>query len=49
MNNSQRISVSVWVYRGLLYAYPRSFRREYGEAMVQVFRDLCLRGSVNFV
>jgi hypothetical protein len=44
MDDSKLVSVSVWVYRGLLNAYPRSFRREYGEAMVQVFRDLCLRG-----
>jgi hypothetical protein len=44
MDGSKLVSVSVWVYRGLLFAYPRSFRREYGEAMAQVFRDLCLRG-----
>lgn len=28
------------VYRALLVAYPREFRREYGEHMVQGFRDL---------
>jgi hypothetical protein len=44
MDDPKLVSVSVWVYRGLLNAYPRSFRREYGEAMVQVFHDLCLRG-----
>ena len=27
------------LYRALLYAYPREYRREYGELMVQLFRD----------
>ena len=29
------------LYSVLLYAYPRDFRREYGAAMQQVFRDRC--------
>ncbi|MBN1120805.1 MAG: hypothetical protein JXJ17_06975 [Anaerolineae bacterium] len=29
------------IYRRLLFAYPRSHRREYGESMVQLFRDQC--------
>ena len=29
------------LYSMLLYAYPRDFRREYGAAMRQVFRDRC--------
>jgi hypothetical protein len=29
------------LYRALLAAYPREFRREYGPQMRQVFRDLC--------
>ncbi len=33
--------VSERVYRALLAAYPREFRREYGPQMRQVFRDLC--------
>ena len=27
------------MYRALLWAYPRQHRREYGEPMVQLFRD----------
>jgi signal peptidase I len=35
------------IYSALLYAYPRDFRRQYGAAMQQVFRDRCrdLAGS----
>jgi signal peptidase I len=29
------------IYAVLLYAYPRDFRRQYGAAMQQVFRDRC--------
>jgi signal peptidase I len=29
------------IYSVLLYAYPRDFRRQYGAAMQQVFRDRC--------
>lgn len=36
---SQIIELSVRFYRLLLAAYPDSFRNEYGEAMVQLFRD----------
>lgn len=28
-----------WVYRGLLRVYPREFRDEFGDAMVEFFRD----------
>ncbi len=35
------VSASVCLYRLLLVAYPRRFRREYAESMVQVFRDCC--------
>ncbi len=45
MNDPLRITLSVRVYRGLLRTYPREFRQNYGEAMVQVFRDLCLRSG----
>lgn len=43
MNDPLVVSLSVSVYRGLLRTYPRRFRQEYGEAMAQVFRDLCLQ------
>jgi hypothetical protein len=29
-----------WIYRLLLVAYPASFRREYEEEMISVFRDM---------
>ncbi len=35
------LSSSVRLYRFLLLAYPAPFRRDYGESMVQVFRDIC--------
>lgn len=35
-----RTSVSERVYRVLLLAYPKEFRREYGARMEQAFRDL---------
>ncbi len=31
--------LSEWVYRALLVVYPREHRREYGDLMVQLFRD----------
>jgi hypothetical protein len=34
---------SVRVYQWLLNAYPTQFREEYGQHMLQVFRDCCLR------
>lgn len=43
MKDSLAVSLSVHVYRGLIRTYPRKFRQAYGEAMVQVFRDLCLQ------
>lgn len=36
------------VYRWLLFAYPREHRREYGEPMVQLFRDLMRREGNGF-
>ncbi|HBB31843.1 MAG TPA: hypothetical protein DDZ80_05585 [Cyanobacteria bacterium UBA8803] len=35
------ISVSVYLYRCLLLLYPAPFRWDYGEEMIQLFRDLC--------
>jgi hypothetical protein len=35
------VSTSVYLYRWLIFLYPASFRRNYGEEMVQLFRDLC--------
>lgn len=34
------VSFSVSLYRLLLIAYPAAFRNEYGEVMVQLFRDM---------
>jgi hypothetical protein len=45
MKAPRSVSLSVRVYRGLLRTYPREFRLEYGEAMIQVFRDLCLQSG----
>ena len=28
-----------WIYRALLHVYPREFRDEFGDAMVEFFRD----------
>lgn len=33
-------NISVWVYRILLLAYPPTFRWEYGQEMMQLFRDM---------
>ena len=35
------MSTSERVYKALLLAYPKEFRREYGWQMAQVFGDLC--------
>jgi hypothetical protein len=35
------VTVSVKIYERLLAAYPAGFRREYGPAMKQLFRDQC--------
>ena len=35
------VSTSVYLYRWLILLYPVSFRRIYGEEMVQLFHDLC--------
>lgn len=39
---TSQIDKSVRRYRGLLVVYPRSFRDEYGDDLVQSFRDLLL-------
>jgi hypothetical protein len=39
------VVLSLWVYRLLLAAYPREFRREYGAQMQQVFGDCCRRAT----
>jgi hypothetical protein len=33
------LDLSEWLYRRLLFLYPHSFRRDYGSALVQLFRD----------
>lgn len=42
-NEPVSVSLSLTVYRLLLFAYPPEYRREYGPHMAQVFRDCCLR------
>lgn len=37
---SRSLAISVRIYRTLLWAYPRAFRREYGPEMTHVFRDM---------
>lgn len=37
------VSLSVRLYRLFLIVYPKSFRREYGPHMLQVFRDYSIR------
>ena len=39
---SQLLLFSERVYRVLLMLYPADFRNEYGQQMVQIFRDVCL-------
>ena len=41
VEHDRAVWVSERLYRALLAAYPREFRREYGPQMRQVFRDLC--------
>jgi capsular polysaccharide biosynthesis protein len=38
---SKGITISVKIYERLLATYPKNFRREYGSAMKQLFRDQC--------
>lgn len=38
---SQLLILSEQVYRALLVLYPADFRRDYGQHMAQVFRDVC--------
>jgi hypothetical protein len=42
-SEAQFVTFSVRLYRALVAAYPAEFRREYGEPMVQAFRDSCRR------
>ncbi|GCE28997.1 hypothetical protein KDA_44810 [Dictyobacter alpinus] len=35
------LAFSTWLYGLFLYAYPATFRRDYGARMVRVFRDSC--------
>src|SRR5579864_2006805 len=41
MANASLVRWFCRIYRGLLYAYPRDFRRRYGREMAQVFGDRC--------
>jgi hypothetical protein len=41
MNAPKAILISVAIYRRLLILYPADYRREYGDAMTQLFRDQC--------
>jgi hypothetical protein len=41
MGSEMRRSLGARLYALLLYLYPASFRREYGEAMLQLFNDQC--------
>jgi hypothetical protein len=44
-HDSQIIQFSARLYRALTSAYPPEFRREYGDLMVQAFRDSCRRAA----
>lgn len=39
--DSKGVTISVKIYERLLATYPADFRREYGPAMKQLFRDQC--------
>ncbi len=39
--DGRAVTVSVRIYERLLAIYPAGFRREYGPAMKQLFRDQC--------
>ncbi len=45
-HDPQPVTFSVRLYRRLVSAYPADFRREYGELMLQVFRDSCRRANM---
>jgi hypothetical protein len=45
VNESQSVRLSVRLYQALVFAYPAEFRCEYGESMVQAFRDSCRRAN----
>ncbi|HTI15333.1 MAG TPA: hypothetical protein VL461_12335 [Dictyobacter sp.] len=38
---NRALTISTWCYRLLLHAYPSSFRHDFGERMIGVFRDSC--------
>lgn len=42
-SDAMPVAFSVTIYRLLLAAYPQDFREEYGDDMLQVFRDQTLR------
>ncbi len=39
--SSRLVAATLWVYRRLLLLHPAAFRREYGSAITQVFRQAC--------
>ena len=39
--DSKAVALSVRLFERFLAAYPREYRREYGPAMAQLFRDQC--------
>jgi len=39
MKSNGPMSLGSRLYAALLYLYPSSFRREYGESMLQLFND----------
>jgi hypothetical protein len=41
MPDSKAVALSGTLYQQLLAAYPKAHRREYGQPMVQLFRDQC--------
>jgi len=41
LKSTRLLTLSERVYRALLILYPSKFRRDYGQHMAQVFRDVC--------
>jgi hypothetical protein len=41
MTPTTLISLLEKIYRLLLFLYPPEYRRQYGDSMMQVFRDVC--------
>lgn len=42
-HDPRSVTFSVQLFRTLIAAYPAEFRQEYGNSMVQAFRDSCRR------